>query len=108
MLLGDERRDAGLAWEDEPKREDMLSSLRSLGGLTSGGLYSLRREAKWRLEMHYSSAEDWSEFVERPSNGGIEADDSLLESAFERPDGWVVTTEQDLAMVYGRGDVGAG
>ena len=62
----------------------------------------LRDDALWQFEMRFPSGEDWTEFLEKPSCGGVDADRELLEEAFSRPGGCIVLTEENVARVYER------
>jgi len=103
VRLGGERRPAGIAEDDLAKRESMRQALRTVAELTRAGLFSLRNEAVWRFELQFQSPADWTEFVDKPSCGGVEADQELLDAALSRPDGCVILTEEDLALVYEAG-----
>ena len=102
VRLGGERRDAGIALENTEKLEDMKASLRTVTEDVAAGLFSMRNELKWQFEMQYPTPADWREFLDRPSNGGIEADPELIEDALGRPDGYVYSVEDDLAQAYER------
>jgi hypothetical protein len=104
VRFGDDRREVGTAQDNADKRRNMRESLRRIDEMVAAGLFSLRDKANWRFRMEYSSEEDWKEFTEKPTCGGIEADPQQLDEAFAHPDGWVITTEDDLASVYERLD----
>jgi hypothetical protein len=100
VRLGGQRRQAGIALENPEKLEDMKQSLLEVAGSVAAGWFSPRDELKWQFEMRYPTPEDWQEFLDRPSNGGVEADQKLLETALERTDGYVCSVEDDLAQLY--------
>ena len=102
VRVGDARRAVGTAQDSAEKRVNMRESLLRVDEAVAAGLFSLRDEAKWRFQMEYSTEEDWKEFAEKPTCGGIEADPRQLDEAFVRSDGWVILTEDDLASVYER------
>ncbi len=54
--------------------------------------------------MQYHSAADWQEFLDRPTCGGADVDQKLLDATFAQQDGYVVSTEDDLAQSYERLD----
>jgi hypothetical protein len=97
---GDRRTAAGLTWENETKRGEMKASLQVLEGLVAEGLFAVREERSWRLEMRYDCAADWAEFLERPVAGPFEADMDAIDAALSAPGGRVFTTEEDLAVAY--------
>ncbi len=100
--LGTERRVVGTAQDNADKRADMRGALRRVDEMVADGFLSVRGEAKWRFQTEYSAVEDWREFVERPTCGGLEADTRLIDAALARPDGRVTVTEDNLAVVYER------
>jgi hypothetical protein len=102
--FGNERRKVGTAQDSAEKLRAMRESLRRIAEMVAAGLFSLRDEAQWIFQMEYEFAKDWKEFTEKPNCGGIEADLQQLAAAFERADGCVVLTEEDLAAVYERLD----
>jgi len=100
--VGGERRQAGIARDIAEKLVAMKASLRTLAELVESGLFSLLDEVKWQFEMQYHSLEDWQEFLDRPTCGGAEVDRKLLDAAFARQDGYIISTEDDLALMYER------
>lgn len=102
VRLGDERRQVGIAWDSVEKLGNMNASLRELVKSVTAGLFALRHEAHWQFEMWLQTPADWQGFLDRPSFGSVEADQELLDSALAHPDGYVVTTEDDLAQSYER------
>ena len=102
VRLGGERRPAGIAEDDPAKCENMRQALRTVAELARAGLFSLRNEAMWQFEVQFQSPADWTEFVDKPSCGGVEADQELLDAALLRPDGCIILTEEDMASVYER------
>jgi hypothetical protein len=63
-----------------------------------------RDEAKWRFQTEFTSEEDWKEFAEKPTCGGIEADPRQLDEALAGRDSRIVVTEDNLASIYERLD----
>ena len=102
VRAGGERRQAGNARDIDEKLVAMKASLGVIAELVRNGLFSLRNEAKWRFEMQYHSPADWQEFLDRPTCGGAEVEQELLDAAFAQQDGYVVSTEDDLAQSYER------
>ncbi|NIM01194.1 MAG: hypothetical protein GTN89_10195 [Acidobacteria bacterium] len=94
--------EAGVVFENEEKREDMRSSLREVKQAVADGLFALKREIHWQLEMRYRTRDEWDEFLERPSHGGIEADEEAIHAALARPRDSVLTIEDDSARLYER------
>ena len=72
------------------------------GELAAAGLFSLRHEALWQFEIQFLSHAAWAEFGNKPTCGGIESDPELLDAALSRPDGRIILTEENLALVYTR------
>jgi len=107
VRVGAERRVVGTAQDSVDKRADMRESLRRVAEMVASDHFSLGDEAKWRFQMEYTSEEDWKEFAEKPTCGGIEADPRQLAEALARPDGRVILTEDNLASVYERLDAPA-
>ena len=101
VCLGDERHPAGTALDCAKKLEGMRTTLGILAESNQHGLFVRREELNWSFEMRYTAAADWQEFVERPSFGSLEVDPDLLAAALERPDGCVISTEDDLAQSFG-------
>ena len=95
-------QEAGVVFENAEKRKDMRSSLREVERAVERGLFALLRETRWQLEMRYRARDEWNEFLERPSHGGIEADETSIHEALEAPNESVLTTEDDYARLYGR------
>ena len=104
VRVGGESRQAGIAGDIAEKLVAMKASLRVVAKLVGSGLYSLREEAEWQFEMQYHSAADWQEFLDRPTCGGADVDQKLLDATFAQQDGYVVSTEDDLAQSYERLD----
>jgi hypothetical protein len=102
VLAGTALRTIGTAQDSSEKRASMRASLQRVAEAVGAGLFSLREETTWQFRMEYTSAEDWKEFAERPTCGGINADMRRLDEALARPDGRVLLTEDDLAAVYVR------
>ena len=102
VRLGSERCPAGIAQDSPAKREDMREALRTVAELVTAGLFSLRNKAVWRFELQFQSPTDWTEFVDKPTCGGVEAEQELLDTALSRPDGRIILTEENLAFVYER------
>ena len=88
--------------ENDEKLEDMKASLRELEKFVTNGSFALRSEVHWQFEMRYPTVADWKEFLERPSHGGVEADQEMLDAALTHADGYVFSTEDDLAQSYER------
>ena len=82
----------------------MRAALRRVAETVTVGLFLLRGEAKWRLRMEFTTAQDWKEFLENPTCGGVEADRRQIDEALARPDGSVIVTEDNLAAAYQRLD----
>ncbi len=104
VRVGGERRQAGIARDTADRLVAMKASLHTVDELVENGLFSLRDEVKWQLEMQYHSAADWQEFLHRPTCGGADVDQKLLDATFAQQDGYVVSTEDDLAQSYERLD----
>jgi hypothetical protein len=104
VRVGGESRQAGIARDIAEKLVAMKASLRVVAKLVGSGLYSLREEAEWQFEMQYHSAADWQEFLDRPTCGGADVDQKLFDATFAQQDGYVVSTEDDLAQSYERLD----
>ena len=102
VRLGDEREPAGTALDCAEKLVSMKGSLLALAASITDGLFALRDEMHWQFEMRYPTSAEWQDFIDRPSFGGVEADQELIDAALERPDGCVVSTEDDLAQSYER------
>ena len=80
----------------------MRAALSTTSELAASGLFSLRHEAVWRFEMQYSSPPDWMEFVNKPTCGGVDVDQKLLDAALSQPGGRIILTEENFALVYER------
>ena len=102
VRLGAELFPAGAARDSPAKCGDMREALRTLAELTTAGLFSLRSQALWRVEIQFRESADWAEFLDKPTCGGVEADEELLDTALSRPDGCIILTEENLAAVYER------
>lgn len=102
--VGNERRALGTARDSPDKRSDMRAALRRVAEAVAAGLFSPRAEANWLLEMVFPSEQDWQEFADKPTCGGIEADPRQLEEALARPDGCIIVTDDNVAAVYVRLD----
>jgi len=102
VFTAGELRPAGRAWDSSEKYVDMRASMRVVEALPAGGLFRLLDRAAWLFEMRYTTPEAWSEFVDKPTCGGIRADDRLLETALSLPDGCIVLTEKNRAFVFER------
>lgn len=102
VRVGIERRAVGTAQDSVDKRSDMREALRRVDEMVAAGLFSFRDRAEWRFQTEYPSEEDWKDFAEKPTCGGIEADPQQLDEAFALPDGCVILTEDNLASVYER------
>ena len=100
--VGGERRRVGTAQDSAEKHMDMREALRSVSALAAAGLFSLRHEAVWQFELEYETPEDWADFTDKPTCGGIEADPELLDAALSQPDGRIILTEENLTRVYER------
>ena len=103
--LGDETRSIGSAWDTDEKQAAMLSALGAVDSLAEAGLFRKLAEAVWSFEMHHTDLAAWRGFVEKPTRGGVEVDQELLDEALRREDGRVVTFEEDLARLFERLDV---
>ena len=104
VRVGNERRAVGTAQDSVDKLSDMRQALRRVDEMVAAGLFALRDGAEWRFQTEYPSEEDWKEFAEKPTCGGIEADPQQLDEAFARPHSCVILTEDNLASVYERLD----
>lgn len=103
VRLGSEHRPkVGLVFDDAEAQEDMKSSHRTLTALAAEGLFTRCDEGIYLLEFHFSSPEDWHEFLVRPKAGGVEADSDLLSAALAHPDGRIVATESTTITTYKR------
>ena len=81
----------------------MRASLRTLRGQVKQGLFSVSPDIRYRFEYHLDAAKDWTEFLERPGAGGLEADTELLDAAIAaltHGEGRIVVVENDLAAAY--------
>lgn len=102
VRLGDDRRPVGNAQDCPIKIADMKAALRTVAELVAAGLFSLRHEALWQFEIQFLSQAAWAEFGNKPTCGGIESDPESLDAALSRPDGRIILTEENLALVYTR------
>ena len=102
VQFGNERQPVGTARDNPAKIADMTQALQSVDDAVRAGLFAPRDEVVWRFEIRFPSPEDWAEFVDKPTCGGIEADQAQLDAALARQDGCIVLTEDDLASVYTR------
>ena len=102
VRIGGERRTVGTARDCDDKQADMRASLCRLAEVVEAGLFALRAESHWRFEMEFPTAEDWREFAEKPSCGGIDADARQLAAVLAQPDGAVIVSDDELAAVYER------
>ena len=103
--LGSDRRPAGIALDNLTTQEDMRLARQWLVRLTDAGVLSLRSEIRYELEFHFCSPEAWSEFVQRPKFGGLEADQDLLDKAVAASaddNGRIIATEVGFASAYER------
>jgi len=76
--------------------------MRAVEALPAGGLFRVLDRAPWLFEMRYTTPEAWSEFVDKPTCGGVRADDRLLEEALSLSGGYIVLTEKNLALAFER------
>ena len=104
VRVGSERRTVGSAQDNADKRAHMRGALHRVAETVETGLFMFRDEAKWRFQTEFTSEEDWKEFAEKPTCGGIAADSRQLDEALARPDGCVILTEDNLASIYERLD----
>ena len=102
VRLGESRHTVETAQDSVEKIADMRGALLRVAETVADGLFSLRDEAKWHLRMEFTLEQDWREFLEHPTFGGIGADPRQLAEAPSRPDGCVIVTEDNLATVYER------
>ena len=106
VCLGTHREPAGRAFHSGDMREDMRSARATLGALVAAGLFSVPAEASCTLDFHFRSVEDWTEFVERPNAGPVEADQRLLEralAALARGEGEIVAASATYFGVHACG-----
>ena len=106
VRFGLRREPAGIAHDSHDAQEDMRSARRTLAELVAAGLFTLRAETACTLEFHFQSVEDWTEFVERPRAGAVEADQRLLDralSALARGEGAIVASRDTSFSLHACG-----
>ena len=109
VRLGTRREPAGRAYHSCDAQEDMRSARATLAALVAAGLFSLRAETSCTLQFYFRSVSDWTEFVERPGAGVVEADQPLLDralSALARGEGEIVAASATYFSVLARESAG--
>lgn len=105
VVLGPCRESLGTAYDSGPGLEDIESARRVLAELVAAGLFSWRAETSCMLEFHFHTADDWTEFIDRPKAGVLEADQRLLErglAAMARGEGEIVASRNTGFSVHAR------